>query len=104
MGSGGRLVRDGKRAELTEVTQEIERSPDDGTIRRIRVTGVDRDGRSLDAKGSRESLIVRPSAGASVGFIYSMRWQLDGRDAPGDAQDVWPAARWAAARRRHRGG
>jgi hypothetical protein len=102
MGSGGRLVRDGKRAELIDVTQEIERSPDDGTIQRIRVTGVDRDGRSLDAVGTRESLIIRPSAGASVGFIYTMRWRLDGSDASGDVQDVWPAARWAAARRRPR--
>jgi hypothetical protein len=98
MGGGGRLVRDGKRAELTEVAQEIERAPSDGTIRRIRVSGTDRDGRSLDVVGIPENVIIRPSAGASVGFIYTMRWQFDGADAPGDVQDVWPARRWAAAR------
>jgi hypothetical protein len=99
MGGGGRLVRDGKRAELIEVAQAIERAPGDGTIRRIRVRGTDRDGRTLDAVGIPENLIIRPSAGSSVGFIYTMHWQLDGTDAPGDVQDVWPAARWRAARR-----
>jgi hypothetical protein len=104
MGEGGRLVRDGVRSELTEVRQEIKRERGSGLIREMEVSGTDATGRILRAIGTRESVMIRPSAGASVGFIYAMRWQLDGQDAPGDVQDVWPSQQWAAFRRLSPGG
>jgi hypothetical protein len=99
MAGTGVLVSQGRRADVPQVRQTIERDPTTGHICTMRVTGVDTLGRRLDAVGRPQNLIVRPSAGASVGFIYTMEWRFGGREGLGDVQDVLAAETWAACRR-----
>jgi hypothetical protein len=98
MGRGGTLVLDGVRGTLRDPRQVIERDPADGTITTITVTGDDHLGRHLVAVGRPVNLLVRPSAGSSVGFIYTIDWDFNGVDAGGDVQDVWAVEDWSAFR------
>jgi hypothetical protein len=102
MGNMGFFTADGVRAALLNVDQVATRRSDDGMIDSMRVTGVDQLGRTLEATGRPVNLLIRPSAGSSVGFIYTMTWDINGQAAGGDIQDAWPVEDWAAFRAHHR--
>ncbi len=98
MGNKGYFVADGARSALLNVEQLTVRRPGDGMIESMTVTGVDEIGRTLKATGHPVNLLIRPSAGSSVGFIYTMKWHINGVDAVGDVQDAWPVEDWSAYR------
>ncbi len=99
MGSGGYLTLGGKRSALTAVDQAIRRRTSDGLMESMTVMAEDEMGRSFQAEGRPVNALVRPSAGSSVGFIYTMSWETAGMTAVGDVQDVWAVEDWAAYRR-----
>ena len=102
MGNSGFFTVDGVRAALSKVDQVAIRRPLDGMIDSMRVTGEDEYGRTLEAMGHPVNLLIRPSAGSSVGFIYTMSWDINGVAATGDIQDAWPVEDWAAYRSHQR--
>ncbi|MBW8827252.1 MAG: hypothetical protein JF603_13025 [Acidobacteria bacterium] len=102
---GSYLLRDGRRADVPDATQHVERDPATGAISRLVVTGTDTEGRSFEASGTPLSWVSLPlSASHAAMWVYLMSWQLDGIPMYGEIQDVWPYGAWSAFRRWQRDG
>jgi hypothetical protein len=99
-GPGGFLVLDGVRLPLVSGTRRRERDPDHGFTRRIIVTGVDSDGRELEAVGDALSRVATPIVGVH-GVVWQnlVRYTINGVPGWGDDQDAWPISMWSAFRR-----
>jgi hypothetical protein len=97
----GFLRRDGRVAPLAEGRREVERSTEHGWITSIELAGTDTDGRHLHAVGRPVSrMIVDRHTFIDVNSL--VRWELDGAEAWGEDQDMWPVHDWAIHRREQR--
>jgi len=94
----GFLRRDGVTVALTGGTREVERDPATGCVRHIRMTATDREGRLLQATGVPVSRIVL-NRHTFIDHNSLIRWDLNGAEAWGEDQDMWPVHRWARYRR-----
>jgi hypothetical protein len=96
--SYGFLRRDGRTASLGEGARRVERDEEHGWITRIEVEAVDAEGRRLRATGEPASrIIVNRHTFIDVNSL--IRWDIDGRVAWGEDQDMWPVHAWSAFRR-----
>lgn len=94
----GFLRRDGVTVALTGGSREVERDPATGCVRHIRMTATDREGRLLQATGVPVSRIVL-NRHTFIDHNSLIRWDLNGAEAWGEDQDMWPVHRWARYRR-----
>jgi len=97
----GFLLRDGEVRPLAQGHRRVERDPGNNRVMRIVLDAEDDRGRKVFATGTSQSRIIinRHS------FIDSMslvRWDLNGEEAWGEDQDLWPYERWARRLRRLR--
>ena len=97
----GFLRRDGRTVSLVEGERVVERSPDDGWITRIEVHARDAEERQLVAIGEPVSRIVI-NRHTFIDVNSLLRWDVGGRTAWGEDQDMWPVHRWSAFRREAR--
>ncbi len=100
--SYGFLRRDGRTVGLAEGTRVVERDPVEGWITRIVLAGRDMEGRTFRATGLPVSRIVL-NRHTFIDINSLIRWELDGAEAWGEDQDMWPVHRWAANARARRG-
>ncbi len=99
-GPGGFLLLEGVRKPLVSGSVRRERDPDHGYMTKIVVTGVDTEGRELEAIGESVSRMAMPISGvAGVCWQSLVRYELNGVECYGDDQDAWPLQTWAAFRR-----
>jgi hypothetical protein len=94
--SSGYLVRDGRLCRLVAATRTEVRDPASGGIAKVQITGQDSDGRVLDVGGEAVSRMFLPSNGLCINTL--LRFDVSGREAWGEDQDVWPMAQFVAAR------
>ena len=93
----GFLRRDGTTTNLAEGTRAVTRDPQ-GWIRSIRIEATDSAGRRVVATGEPVSRII-VDRHTFIDVNSLVRWEIDGREAWGEDQDMWPVHRWAARRR-----
>jgi hypothetical protein len=89
----GYLVREGVRAAIVEGVREAERDRS-GRPSTVRVRGVDELGRELDVVGTTRSRQVLQAYPDMFCWNSLARWELDGRTAWGEDQDVWHPRAW----------
>ena len=94
----GFLRRDGRTVSLAGGERRIERSLEHGWVTRIELDGVDADGRALRAVGEPVSRIIL-NRHTFIDVNSLIRWDLDGEEAWGEDQDMWPVHSWSAFRR-----
>lgn len=95
----GFLRRDGRTVPLASGTRRVVRDPEHGWITRIDVEVTDADGRAARPTGHPVSRIVI-NRHTFIDVNSLVRWELDGVEAWGEDQDMWPVHEWSAARRR----
>jgi hypothetical protein len=76
----------------------VERDPESGLITRIKLQGIDKEGRELRAIGKPVSRIIL-NRHTFIDMNSLVRWDLGGEVAWGEDQDMWPIHRWARMRR-----
>jgi hypothetical protein len=97
----GFLRRDGRTVTLANGHRRVERSAEHGWITEIEIDAVDADGRRLRAVGRPASrMIVDRHTFIDVNSL--VQWDLDGRTAWGEDQDMWPVHDWSSRRREER--
>jgi hypothetical protein len=95
----GFLRRDGRTVALAAGSRSVERDADDGHVCRVVLTATDLDGRTLCAVGEPVSRMVI-NRHTFIDINSLIRWDLDGDEAWGEDQDMWPVHVFADARRR----
>ena len=94
----GFLRRDGRTVGLAAGARTVQRHPRHGWIERVEVEATDMDGRELRAVGEPVSrMIVNRHTFIDINSL--LRWDLDGDEAWGEDQDMWPVHTFAAASR-----
>ena len=88
----GFLLRDGEWARLTDGRREVVEHNADGFPLRVRVTGTDERGRTLDAEGRCRNRLVFPINPNLVTVNCLVEWNFDGVVAFGEDHDNWSAA------------
>ena len=91
-------LRDGRTANLAGGERRVERDPAAGWITRITLEARDADGREMVASGVPVSRMII-NRHTFIDVTSLIRWNLNGRLAWGEDQDMWPVHRWARARR-----
>lgn len=94
----GFLRRDARTVGLRSGERRTIRHPDEGYVSEIIIDAVDNEGRTLRAVGRPESRIVI-NRHSFIDINSLIRWDLDGVEAWGEDQDMWPVHDFAAARR-----
>lgn len=94
----GFLRREGRTAKLIAGTRTVARCAQHGWVTRVVLDATDADGRVLSATGTPVSRIVL-NRHTFIDVNSLLRWDLDGRVAWGEDQDMWPVHRWARMRR-----
>lgn len=94
----GFLRRDGRTESFAGGERRVERDPARGWMTRITIEGVDAAGRKLVAIGEPASRIILDRH-TFIDVNSLVRWSVDGREAWGEDQDMWPVHDWAAFRR-----
>jgi len=94
----GFLRRDGRTETLVDGEREVERDSDSGWINRIAINARDATGRELIASGIPVSRII-VNRHTFIDINSLVRWDIDGVEAWGEDQDMWPVHRWARTRR-----
>ncbi len=97
----GFLRRDAETCSLARGQRRVERDPERGLVTAITVEGVDSAGRELHATGRPVSRIIT-NRHTFIDSNSLIRWQLDGEEAWGEDQDMWPVHDYAAAARARR--
>jgi hypothetical protein len=97
----GFLRREGRTVSLRSGTRQVERDPESGLITRIKLQGIDKEGRELRAIGKPVSRIIL-NRHTFIDMNSLVRWDLGGEIAWGEDQDMWPIHRWARMRREGR--
>jgi hypothetical protein len=97
----GFLRRDGHTATLTGGQREVQRDPAQGWITGIVIEASDEDGRRLRAVGTPVSRIIT-NRHTFIDINSLLRWDLDGVEAWGEDQDMWPVHTFADHQRRAR--
>jgi hypothetical protein len=94
----GFLRRDGETIGLAGGVRRVERDPRQGWIVGIEIEARDRSGRRIVARGEPASRIIL-NRHTFIDINSLVRWDLDGIEAWGEDQDMWPVHRWARFRR-----
>ena len=94
----GFLRRDGNTISLAEGERSVERDPQQGWITRITIAARDQAGREFVAVGEPMSRIIL-NRHTFIDINSLIRWDLNGVEAWGEDQDMWPIHRWARVRR-----
>jgi hypothetical protein len=95
----GYLLADGERRGVVSGSRVVERDPDSGWVRRVRVELLDDAGREMAAEGRPVSRMAMPIPGvAGVVWTSLVDWQLDGTQAWGEDQEPWPVVAWSRLR------
>jgi hypothetical protein len=90
----GFLRRDGRTATLAGGHRRVERSDEHGWITSIEIEATDAEGRAFHATGRPASrMIVDRHTFIDVNSL--VQWDLDGRPAWGEDQDMWPVHDWS---------
>ena len=101
----GHLLRDGRWSALASGTREVlARDDTTGHPTRVRVEGVDEDGRALEAEGTCLNHLAFPINPNLFTVNALVAWELDGVVAHGEDHDNWSAAGIRAFHRARRGG
>ncbi|MEO5901836.1 MAG: hypothetical protein ABIR68_17140 [Ilumatobacteraceae bacterium] len=94
----GFLRRDGRTVGLASGARVVERNGQHGWVEQITITATDMDGRTLVAVGAPVSrMIIDRHTFIDINSL--IRWDVDGEEAWGEDQDMWPVHRFAAAKR-----
>jgi hypothetical protein len=97
----GFLRRDGEVVSLAEGERRVARDHEEGWVREVTIDAVDTRGRRLRAVGEPVSrMIINRHTFIDINSL--VRWDLDGEEAWGEDQDMWPVHSFAAHRRRRR--
>lgn len=99
--SHGFFLDSGRVAAWAEGHRLVERDPMAGWVNKVTIEGRDVEGRELLAVGTPVSRIVL-NRHTAIDSNSLLRWELNGRPAWGEDQDLWPVHTWAADRRRDR--
>jgi hypothetical protein len=95
----GFLRRDGRTVGLAEGYREVVRHPEHNWIDRIVMNATDQEGRELRAVGTPVSrMIINRHTFIDINSLVV--WDLDGAEAWGEDQDMWPVHTFAADARR----
>jgi hypothetical protein len=86
--STGYLLRDGVLRRLASATRHVPARHASNGPQRIELDGTDTDGRSFHVEGEAVSRMFLPKNPVCVNTM--IRWDLDGRTAWGEDQDLWP--------------
>lgn len=95
--SSGYLVRDGVLRRLKNATRHNVRDPGTGAISSLRVSGEDDDGRTFTITGAPVSRMALHTT-TSLCINSFLKMDIDGREAWGEDQDVWPLSLMRPAR------
>jgi len=99
----GFLRRDGRTANLRHGQREVRRDHLEGSILEVVIDAVDEEGRSLRAVGTPVSrMIINRHTFIDINSL--VRWDLDGEEAWGEDQDMWPVLTFADRQRQARAG
>jgi hypothetical protein len=97
----GFLRRDERTVTLAAGDRRVERSTEHGWITAIEIQATDAHGRPLYAVGEPVSrIIVNRHTFIDVNSL--VRWDIDGVEAWGEDQDMWPVHAWRRHRRERR--
>lgn len=94
----GFIRRNGETLGLTGGERRVERNPSTGWVTRIELAACDSDGREFVAVGEAVSRIVL-NRHTFIDINSLVRWSVDGAEAWGEDQDMWPVHRWSQFRR-----
>ena len=94
----GFVRRAGETLGLAGGERRVERDPGNGWVTRIEVTARDSSGTEFVAVGQSVSRIVL-NRHTFIDVNSLVRWNIDGVEAWGEDQDMWPVHRWAQFRR-----
>jgi len=97
----GFLRRDGRTVGLTGGERRVERDHQQGWVTAISVEAIDVDGRAMHAVGEPVSRIVL-NRHTFIDINSLVHWEIDGRTAWGEDQDMWPVHTFAARQRARR--
>lgn len=97
----GFLRRDGCTVSLADGERRVERDPNTGWVTRILINARDQQGRELRAEGVPVSRIIL-NRHTFIDINSLIRWDLNGVEAWGEDQDMWPVHRWTRFRREAR--
>jgi len=97
--SSGYLVRDGVLRRLKAATRHNQRDPGTGAIASLEVKGEDEDGRTFAITGQPVSRMALHTT-TSLCINSCLKRSIDGREAWGEDQDVWPLSLMREARAR----
>lgn len=98
----GFLLRDNETAALVDGERRLVRDATNGWITAIELTATDARGRTLTATGTpRSRIIINRHTFIDINSLIC--WDLDGNEAWGEDQDMWPVHRWSRQRRAARG-
>ncbi|MGB1879900.1 MAG: DUF7065 domain-containing protein [Gammaproteobacteria bacterium] len=98
----GFLRRAGVTRGLAEGERRVERNGENGWVERITIEGRDVDGNAFFARGEVVSRIVI-NRHTFIDINGLVRWDLNGVEAWGEDQDMWPVHRFARRQRGVRG-
>lgn len=99
----GFLWQDGEKVQLASGVRHVRRDPETNWPVEMEIDAVDEKGRKLKAHGVVESGFEHPGP-RGVGLYTSIRWEVNGKQAYGEDQDIWRYDQWRAAMDRHRKG
>lgn len=94
----GFLRRNGRTVSMAGGERRVERDPLQGWITRIELEGQDAEGRSLRAVGEPVSRIII-NRHTFIDINSLIRWDLEGVEAWGEDQDMWPTHTFADRQR-----
>ena len=94
----GFLRRDGRTVSMAGGERRVERDPLQGWITRIELEGQDAEGRPLRAVGEPVSRIII-NRHTFIDINSLIRWDLEGIEAWGEDQDMWPTHTFADRQR-----
>lgn len=96
--SYGFLREDGETVNLSTGDRSVIRDPKNGWITQITLQGTDAKGRPFKATGTPVSRIII-NRHTFIDINSLIRWELNGKLAWGEDQDMWPVHRWARRQR-----
>lgn len=97
----GFLWQDDVKAQLVSGKRDVTRCPENHWATAMEIEAVDERGRSLIARGVVESRLVLPGP-RGICINSSIRWDVNGKPAYGEDQDVWRYDQFRAALSAHK--
>jgi hypothetical protein len=97
----GFLLRDGEARPLVRGHRRVERHPADNRVLAVTIEAEDQLGRTVCAHGTPQSRII-VNRHTYIDSMSLVRWSVNGLEAWGEDQDLWPYERWSQSLRRKR--